>query len=164
MGSGISNLYQNARQVMLYPGSIDYMPPGDKFSESIRKRKDVDANGFYDVIAHGTQKTVLIEHHGKQVEISHRTLARVLENNPEAYGKRGIRLLSCSTGKIPHGFAQGLADKLGVPVIAPNDYLWVDNNGRYFVAAGQRIGGKFVADINKRGKFVTYFPQKRSKK
>ncbi|MCF0228921.1 MAG: hypothetical protein HUJ76_04410, partial [Parasporobacterium sp.] len=49
MGSGISGLYSGAITKGLFAGSIDYMTPGDPFSEGIRKRKDIDTNGFYDL-------------------------------------------------------------------------------------------------------------------
>jgi len=163
MGSGKSGLYSGAVPKGLFAGSIDYMTPGDPFSEGIRNRRDVDANGFYDLIAHGTSKTMLIEHNGTQVEISHRALARLLQNDSRLAGK-SIRLLSCNTGKIPKGFAQGLADRLGVTVKAPTDYLWTDATGRYFVAGGKKVNDKLVPVMSKPGKFETYKPHRRKKK
>lgn len=163
MGSGRSGLYSGAVPRGLVAGSIDYMTPGDPFSEGIKKRRDVDAKGFFDLIAHGSPKTMLIEHNGTQVEISHRALARLLENDSRLAGKP-IRLLSCNTGKIPKGFAQGLADRLGVKVKAPTKYLWTDANGNYFVADGKKVNGKLVPVLSKPGIFETYNPHKRRKK
>lgn len=44
-----------------------------------------------------------------------------------------IRLLSCSTGGVDDGFAQNLANKLGVDVLAPTDLLWVRPNGSFTI-------------------------------
>ena len=163
MGSGNKGLYSGAVPKELYVGSINYMQKGDPFHENIKKRHDVDANGFYDLIAHGTAKTMLIEHNGRQVEITHRVLARLLKNDPRIEGQ-SIRLLSCNTGKIPKGFAQGLADRLGITVKAPTDYLWADANGRYFVAAGRTTDDGLVPVLSKPGKFATYRPHRRKRK
>ena len=165
MGSGRSGLYHGAAFERYYPGSIDYMNPGDRFSEGIKNRKDIDSNGYLDIIGHGDSKTIKIQHNGEQVHIDHRVLARLLKNNPQYNGKK-IRLLSCNTGKIDHGFAQGLADKLGVDVIAPSDYLWTTSNGRYFVAAGRWDSSTHELEpiMSKPGKFIMYQPQRRKMK
>lgn len=42
-----------------------------------------------------------------------------------------VRLLSCSTGSVDDGFAQQLANALGVEVEAPSDVLIVAPNGKY---------------------------------
>jgi hypothetical protein len=39
-------------------------------------------------------------------------------------------LLSCKTGALSNGFAQNLANKLGVPVTAPSNTLWAYPSGR----------------------------------
>ena len=97
MGSGRSGLYSGTHGSNAVPGSSYYMDPDDKFSKFIKKRKDIDANGFYDVIAHGTTKTIQIQHNGKPVFITHRTAARLFAKDPNFKGK-SIRLLSCETG------------------------------------------------------------------
>ena len=163
MGTGNSGRYSGTYGSRPFPGSIDYMSPGDPFSTSIKNRKALDVKGFHDVIAHGTSNTILIEHNGQQIEVDHRTLSRLLSYNKESSGKP-IRLLSCSTGKVDSGFAQNLANKLNRPVKAPTDYLWAYPNGRYFVAGGKTINGILVPDMSKPGKFVTYKPQRRKKK
>lgn len=162
LGTGKSGRYSGTYGSHAAPGSIDYMAPGDPFSKYIKNRTDIDTNGFHDVIAHGTPGTVLVEHNGQQVEIDHRTLSRLLTNNRESSGKP-IRLLSCSTGQVPSGFAQNLANKLNRPVSAPTDYLWAEPNGSYYVAAGQWIGSRLVPDRSRMGTFVTYYPKRRKK-
>ena len=46
MGSGRSGLYSGTHGSNAVPGSSYYMDPDDKFSKFIKKRKDIDANGF----------------------------------------------------------------------------------------------------------------------
>jgi hypothetical protein len=53
------------------------------------------------------------------------------------YKSGPIRLLSCSAGKKDFGFAQNLANKMGVPVKAPTDTLWVWPNGRITIGPNQ---------------------------
>ena len=163
MGSGSSGLYAGAKGTGKYvAGNRDYMRAGELFSVRIARRKDVDPQGFYDVIAHGTEKTILVEHNGETAEITHRAFVQLMKKDPEWKG-RAVRLLSCDTGKVAHGFAQGLADRLGVPVKAPTELVWADWRGGYFVAAGKMERGKLVPDKTKPGDFVTYYPRRRQK-
>lgn len=164
MGSGKSKLYSNTYGATAFPGSTDYMDPNDNFSKFIKNRKDIDVNGFYDVIAHGSPINIEINHNGKAITINHRVAAKLLKTDKN-YKGQGIRLLSCSTGKIDNGFAQNLANKLKVPVMAPTDILWAKPNGSHYVASAVNINGILVEDKTKnRGKFKTFYPQKRRKK
>lgn len=160
MGTGNSGRYSGTYGSHVFPGSIDYMPPEDPFSIGIKKRKDIDANGFYDVVAHGKPNSILVKHNGEQIEINHRTLAKLLSYNKESAGKP-IRLLSCNTGKVDAGFAQNLANKLNRPIKAPTEYLWVSLNGTYFVAGGKKVNNKLVPDFSRPGTFKTYKPKRR---
>ena len=149
MGSGVSELYSGA-----VPGGADYMQKTEKFSRYISNRKDIDPNGFYDIVAHGTPKTIEIMHNGVKVQIDHRSAARLFAADKNYKGQK-IRLLSCSTGKISTGFAQGLADKLHVIVEAPSDFLWATPSGRYYVAGKNSQGN---SDLRKPGKFIKFYP------
>jgi len=162
MGSGRSGLYSGTRGSQAVPGSADFMPPGELFSQYIRNRKDIDVNGYYDVVAHGTPGKILVEHNGVQIEVDHRVAARLLKNDSHYRGD-AIRLLSCNTGKVTSGFAQNLANKLNRPVKAPTDYLWARPDGSYFVAAGKKVNGILVPDMSRRGRFKTYYPRRKKK-
>ena len=163
MGSGRSRLYAGAYGAGKYvAGNRDYMRAGELFSVRIARRKDIDPQGFYDVIAHGTEKTIQVEHNGETVEITHRAFVQLIKKDSEWKG-RAVRLLSCDTGKIAHGFAQGLADRLGVPVKAPTELVWADWRGNYFVAAGKIERRKLVPDKTKMGDFVMFYPKRRKK-
>ncbi|MBQ7503114.1 hypothetical protein IJT93_10500 [bacterium] len=140
-------------------GSADYMNPTDNFSQNIKRRKDIDANGFYDIIAHGKPTYIQIYHNGQKIIIDHRITASLLKHNKQYQGQ-GIRLLSCSTGQLNNGFAQNLANKLNRPVKAPTDILWALPNGVYYVTAGKFMNGNYIEDFRYPGKFKTFYPQR----
>ncbi|MCC6098975.1 MAG: hypothetical protein DUD33_10735 [Coriobacteriaceae bacterium] len=82
-------------------------------------------------------------------DIDARTLARVIRGRKD-YGGGDVRLLACSTGKIDSKgscIAQELADRLGVTVTAPNDTLYVVEDG------SMRVGDEG------RGAFVSFHPR-----
>lgn len=160
MGTGNSGRYSGTYGSHAFPGSIDYMTEDDDFSIHIQKRKDIDVNGFHDVIAHGFPNVIRLEHNGEKIDISHRTLSKLLSKNKESSGK-AIRLLSCNTGHGDSCFAQNLANKLNRPVKAPTEYLWVCDNGTYFVMGGKEVNGKLIPDPTKPGRFKTYYPKRR---
>ena len=80
----------------------------------------------------------------------------MIQKNPQ-YKKQGIRLLSCNTGSLANGFAQNLANKLGVIVYALNKLCWSDANGNYMVASRSVTNPKrpSTTDI---GKFIAFYP------
>ena len=144
-------------------GDISYMRKNEQFNKNISKRIDVDPNGVFDVIAHGDPKNIQINVNGRQHEVSWRVLANSIKKNPELKGKT-IRLLSCYTGATDNSFAQNLANKLNVPVIAPTKYLWANPNGTHYVAGG-RINpkGKLEPIVSDLGEFKTFYPKRRKK-
>ncbi len=119
----------------------NYMDATDQFAINAAKAKPMP--GFHDVIIHGSPMDF-----GPQptswkngTNFDHRTLANLLEHDP-SYPGGPIRLLSCSTGKLPDGAAQNLANKLGVTVVAPTDTLWAYPSGRLTVGpTALRSGG-----------------------
>ena len=135
-------------------GDANYMSSDDTFLKYIRKRKDVDPDGKFDLIAHGTSNSIEIEHNGKKILVNSRTVAKLLKQNKD-YKGQDIRLLSCNTGYLNHGFAQNLANKLNVTVWAPSDYLWVYSNGVHVIAAKTKSG---QPDQSKIGKFIKFVP------
>ena len=156
MGSGNKGLYSGAYSGSV-PGSAYYMKPSDNFSKYIKRRKDKDANGFYDIIAHGGSNRIEIFTNGKTLLISHREAAQLFKKNPEMRGK-SIRLLSCDTGSDPKGFAQNLANKLNVVVEAPTKLVWANPNGSYYVAGGKMQNGRLVPVLSDKGKFSKFYP------
>ena len=85
--------------------------------------------GYFDVLMHGTEETVIGE---AGVEYSGTELAEMIRGTPSWSGQN-IRLLSCSTGGCSSSgspLAQGLADELGVAVRAPTQDVVVSGGGR----------------------------------
>ncbi len=143
------------------PGDVSYMGPSEEFLRRIRRRRDVDPGGKFDVIAHGTPRTIEIEHNGSKIQVNSRTAAKMIKRLPGYEKGQPIRLLSCSTGMRREGFAQNLANKLNATVYAPSDMLWVRADGSYFVAAGKRSNqnpDEIVPDYSRRGSFIKYKP------
>lgn len=58
-------------------------------------------------------------------------------------------VLSCGTGSTPNGFAQNLANKMGVEVMAPSDTIWA------FPADKLTIGPKWYSNT---GRWNTFMP------
>ena len=135
-------------------GDATFMDADDAFARNISNRIDVDANGYFDVIAHGTTNGIQITHNGQHMIVDHRTAARLIQNS-DGYNGQAIRLLSCNTGALNNGFAQNLANKLNVEVYAPTNYLWSTPNGNYFVAG---INNLNLPDMNNRGIFKLFSP------
>ena len=116
-------------------GNLDVVPgtskligaeEGEKFG--IYASKATPIEGYTDVIVHGAPPNkVAVMHNGKWVYLSQRSLANFLKQDA-GYTEGAIRLLSCGTGSTPNGFAQNLANKMGVEVMAPSDTIWAFSN------------------------------------
>lgn len=159
MGGGMHGGFGRTRGAAA--GDASFMGAGQEFLQNIRKRRDVDPNGKFDVIAHGTTHSIMVEYAGKEVEVDSRLAASLIARQPNYKKGQPIRLLSCNTGKDPAGFAQNLANKLNATVYAPNDYLWSWSGGHYQVAAAQQKkspAGGLLIDPSKPGKFVKFVP------
>ena len=100
-------------------------PHEKKVIESVPKKE-----GFFDFAAHGTSNS--IEYGTRDNKMNAREVARIIMHN-ESYNGEKVRLLSCSTGSTEDGFAQQLANALGVEVEAPTDILYVYPDGRMMV-------------------------------
>ena len=60
------------------------------------------------------------------------------------FGGGSIRLLACHTGAQKNVFAQQLANELGVTVRAPNEALWLNEEGIIRVFSIHFIRKQFV--------------------
>ena len=156
MSKCISGYFSGTKGDNVVTGSIDYTKANDSYSSFINKRKDVDVNGFYDIIAHGTPHSIQIQSGEQTLEIDHRSAARLFKNNP-ALKNKSIRLLSCSTGESPTGFAQNLANKLNVVVEAPTNLVWAWSNGKYIVAGRSKSNPNYP-DPKSKGHFKKFYP------
>ncbi len=133
---GYSSLFSNVKYHSPASGDISYMGKGKNslFAQYISKRTDVDVNGNLDVIAHGGATYIQIESAGKIHNLTARDAAKLIRKAPDYKNSKAVRLLSCNTGSIANGFAQNLANALGKPVYAPNNYIWATPTGKHFIA------------------------------
>lgn len=154
MGSGRYGGFGNTKGSFV-PGDASFMGDSEVFLQYIKRRKDVDPGGKFDLIAHGTTNSMEIQHGSKKVRINSRTAAKLIKQMPDYHKGQPIRLLSCNTGASSASFAQNLANKLNVSVWAPSNYLWVNPNGTHFIAGKNENG---FPDYSNKGKFIEYKP------
>lgn len=88
--------------------------------------------GKYDVALHGSD--TFAEFFGKPIDAY--TLAKIIKSRPDYKIGTPVRLLSCNTGNTDNTgncFAQILANELHTTVYAPNDILYVNSDGSFYV-------------------------------
>lgn len=87
---------------------------------------DVPAyDGEYVLDVHGSPESVGVN--GADMNASE--FAAVVKDNTSWNGTDPIRLFSCDTGATENGFAQQLADEVGVDVTAPTAPVWSMSDG-----------------------------------
>jgi hypothetical protein len=134
---GIGNIDLLEHQENLFdPGHLDLMMPNDGFSINAQNRELLE--GYYDVIAHGNPNKIRIDTLDSKLGIDHRTLAKMLKYRQD-YNGECIRMLSCSTGALPDGFAQNLSNKMNTEVLAPSDILWFGEKGESAISEMETI-------------------------
>ncbi|MFN4291832.1 MAG: hypothetical protein ACK4E7_13270 [Permianibacter sp.] len=143
------------------PGPVNFMGDADNFYKFSSRRADIDPNGQFDVVAHGSPDAIEFMTAKGPVTVDHRTAARLIQEAP-GYNGQPIRLLSCETGACDVGFAQNLANKLNVPVQAPTDLVWAYQNGQMVVAPrlslNPRVPEFYRPDLSNPGTFRTFTP------
>ena len=85
------------------------------------------------------------------MNMNSRDLARYIKSRADYHGEN-VRLIACSTGKIENNetcFAENLANALNVTVKAPNELLFMNNQGKI------KIG------VDGKGEFIEYTPNQR---
>ena len=143
-------------------GPVNFMGDKDRFFQNASKRPDIDPNGNFDVIAHGSSHMIEVMTSKGPIAVNQRIASKLIKNNPNYKSNQPIRLLSCETGTCSTGFAQNLANKMGVPVQAPTDLVWAYPNGTTIVAP--RISNIStspyfnIPDLVHQGSFRTFFP------
>lgn len=105
-------------------------------------------SGFYDVAIHGA--TQYVSFYGERINAE--TLCKIIRTRKDYDGVSKVRLLSCNTGKGDRCFAQAIANKLGVPVEAPNDIIWVRPDGTFTVGPTK---------YKNTGKMITFEPERK---
>ena len=143
-------------------GPVNLMGDKDLFFKNASKRLDIDPNGMFDVVAHGSSQSIEILTAKGPVTIDQRVASKLIEGSPSYTPGQPVRLLSCDTGTCNAGFAQNLANKMGIPVQAPSELVWADSKGNIIVAP--RISANpdspyfNVPDLARQGTFKTFLP------
>lgn len=118
-------------------GPANFMQSNDRFLLNASNRADIDPNGFFDVIGHGSPTSFEVNVTGSKMAVNHRVLANLIKQSPGYTAGQNVRLLSCSTGCLPDGFAQNLANYMNVTVEAPSDLLWAYPSGKLAISQGR---------------------------
>ena len=160
MGAGYHGGFGNTSGAA--PGDVVYQSSQLEYFNYIAKRKDVDPSGMFDVVAHGAVNAIQIEHNNRIERIDHRTLVNLLKHNKQYGVGQVIRLLSCNTGASTKSFAQNLANKLNVIVMAPTKLVWAYPDGRHIVASRDPNNPRFP-NLNDLGKFEYFYPRGKKK-
>lgn len=105
----------------------------------------------FDVAMHGSPSAVAFG--GNEANMSPRLLASIIKHS-DGYHGQDVRLISCSTGRLnsdDYCFAEELANSLGVTVSAPDDLIFISDDGKITVG---RIG---------EGNMINYKPNERKR-
>lgn len=129
-----------------------------ELSKSIRP-----IEGFEDFMIHGQPH--LVEHettNGQWMQYSPQDFADFLREDRAEYHGGNIRLLSCKSGMLEDGFAQQLANIMGVKVMAPTQTLWINKNGDMFIADSEVLADLWDngEDVRPTGAWKIFAPQK----
>lgn len=127
------------RSTIKLKNGFSCFPDGDPLNENVQKVAPLKS--YFDVAVHGSPTAVGFG--TAKANMSPRLLAAIIRHT-KGWNGQNIRLLSCSTGKRVDGdycFAEELANALGVKVKAPNDTLYIVENGELYV--GLFKGGAF---------------------
>lgn len=110
----------------------------------INAQKIRPIDGYEDVVVHGDKYGfVFKDADGKESNVSVVEFADILKKSG-TYKGGAIRLISCETGAEGGITAQGLADILGVEILAPNGVVYVDSNGELTIGHPLTNTGEWV--------------------
>lgn len=120
-------------------------------------RADEDRPGILTIYAHGGPNAVngpsFFNKYG--LAFSADQVADIIEDS--SWNRKDVVWLkSCNTGKDPNGFAQQLANRLGVTVYAPNAQVWFNKQG--VIGPMPRVGGVGKADYSNPGQYTPFRP------
>lgn len=158
MGTGLHGGFgKTLGRLNVVAGSLIIKSGRQEYFDYMANRSDIDPNGYLDIVAHGFSNSIIINHNGLDIEIDSRIAASLIKRSPDYKKGQNIRLLSCDTGRLDYGFAQHLANKLGITIIAPTKKVWALENGSHFVADA-REDNPLLPDIREIGKMKSFKP------
>jgi hypothetical protein len=152
-------------RIQVAGGDTNLMSQFDKFltwAKGTIIRNPHFTSRYYTVISHGTPTKLEIDWYGKKMIITHRALERLIRQDP-AFKGQDILMLVCNAGTWTRGIAQGLAQRLGVAVIAPNNKVWAWSDFRPFVIGdaiyGNVNGVRTIIGVKPNGSWLTFTPR-----
>ena len=101
-------------------------------------RVAAESGGFFNVVTHADENFAAVLRNGEWLSLSHRVLARFIQG-AAGYTGQPVRLIACSSGACATGLAQNLANKLGVPVLAPTADAFVSQTGAFWTSGEWRL-------------------------
>ena len=120
-------------------------------------RADPDRPGIFTIYAHGGPQSMnapsILSQYGER--LGPEQVADMIRDSH--WNGEPIWLKSCNTGKDPDGFAQILADELGVEVYAPNTQVWFTKKG-VVGPRGKTHDG--TPDYSNSGQYNIFLPRK----
>lgn len=100
--------------------------------DATKKALEVNFLGdYYDIIAHGSAYHMYVRVNGQQQTLDAAEVYAILRTQRDYFGLP-IRLVSCSVGREPDGFAQQLANLAGVPVLAATAKIFAEGRELHF--------------------------------
>ena len=112
--------------------------------------------GYFDVAMHGD--TTAVAFGSKEPNMGPRLLAEIIKHNPD-YNNEKIRLFCCRTGsreslkEWQYNFAEELSNILGKTVEAPDDLLYIDIKGNWYVGSIEQKEELIPFSPNQRGRY-----------
>ncbi|MFB4317475.1 hypothetical protein [Actinomadura sp. 21ATH] len=145
--AGLHDLWRSSTET---PGGRAFYGPGEQPHRDAARRVPPDPNRFI-LDMHGDANGVRVGDRRLSVD----EVADLIRNDPN-WDRREIMLLSCETGA--GDFARQLADRLKVPVTAPNRLAWSDRDGNVYASTSTSTDrdGRPIPDHPPNGAWTTF--------
>jgi RHS repeat-associated protein len=105
-------------------------------------------SGYYSVAGHGDSQGIGFGNQNTRNVFNADQIAKLIKYDPEYTPGTPIYLHACSTGKGPNSFAQQLANKLGVTVIAPTDNITATGSYIHYQTTRCLVLGRSIMEVH----------------
>lgn len=135
------NTQRGTKRRSLVAASPTYLDKGDVLYERMQLVKPIE--GYMDFGLH-CDGYIFTRLQGSKDEFTPEEIADWILSDPR-YDGGPVRLLACMAGKYPDGAAQRVANRLGKPVLAPTEELYINYLGEYNVARAEELSQMIFA-------------------
>lgn len=135
------NTQREKKRRPLVAASPTYLDKGDVLYERMQLVKPIEGYADFGLHCDGYIFTRL---QGSKDEFTPEDIADWILSDPR-YDGGPVRLLACMAGKYPDGAARRVADRLGKPVLAPTEELYINHLGEYNVARTEELSQMIFA-------------------